>query len=412
MSPAERPKPKGDHFRRVRSDLLFLMFLAGCFGAPLVGPLRESLQEVLGLSRLALGLGVFLMGLAAGLSALASVVVLRGRWTRVRFLRVGSFVTGLGMLFLAAVPARPGPAVWLLAFGWFCLLLGAAALGLSNATIVDIYRDRPHQGLILLHGANALGKVFAPLLVLIVGARLSTNAWVFVALVFAVAFRTLTWPRDSTGELERREAGEGPSAESRSARVSPVLFWSAAAQFAFISGSEAGVTSILGSFIATSRPSPIPALDATKWAALVLILLQTGIAVGRFVFVRLSSRTGEARIMSVCLLFTAFVVPGVLLTSPWGYVPSFLLLGIAFSATWPAFFALATRTIAHSRSLFTMATRLFTLIGINFCILLASAVGNLDAGLPVAILVSAAVMMLFALYLFVSPWGRRLRRGG
>lgn len=400
-----------DRFSRIRFDLLLLILLVGSLGAPLVGPLRESLQQVLGISRLALGLGVFVMGVAAGLLGLLSVVLLRGRWTRVRFIRNGGMLMVLGMLLMAVFRPAPGISAVGLACGWFLVLLGGTAAGLSNATIIDTLPHAPHKGVILLHGANALGKVLAPLLVLIVGATLSVNAAIFCCLLLIVTVRMLRWPRPGIDRLDTCEARElTPNLEVRHAEASTVFFWLAALQFTFIAGAEAGVTSILGSLTTALRPSPFPSLSQTAWAAAVLILLQIGIAAGRFLFVGLSGRFREPAILALCLPFVVFAVPAALAVTPWVYAPACFLLGLAFSATWPAFFALATRRIRERRSSFTMASRLFSLAGVNGGILLASAIGNSDRNLPLAVIISAGTILVFAGYLVATPWGWKARQ--
>jgi len=392
---------------RVRNDLLALVLLLGAFGAPLIGPLRETVQRVTGLSRFQLGAGVFLMGLTAGAAGLAAVNALRGRWPRPRFIRIGAFLIAGGTLMLALVPPAPGIPVLLLGFAWFLILLGGAGVGLANATIIDIYRrTRPHRGVILLHAANALGKVGAPLLVLIAGTSLRRNGAIYFTLVSAVALHSMFWPRNAVRTLVQMEQDENTAVRT-SLRAPAVLFWMTALQFAFIAGAEAGVTSILGSFIYVWRPPPHPAVSPSIWAATMVLLLQIGIACGRFAFFALTSKLDEFAIIKACLPFVLFALPLAFCRDYRLYAPSAFLLGPAFSATWPAFFALAVRSFPHDRSAFTMASRLSSIAGVNGCILIASAIGDRDAALPVAVVCSAAILLLFALFL-TSPQGRRL----
>ncbi len=405
LSPAER---------RVRNDLLALLLLLGAFGAPLIGPLRETVQQVTGLSRFQLGAGVFFMGLAAGGLGLAAVRAFEGTWHRIRFIRAGAFSIAAGTLILAGVRPGPGLSVIFLAFAWFLILLGGAGVGLANAAIIDLYRrTRPHRGVILLHAGNALGKVGAPLLVLAVGTSLRRNGAVYFVLVTAVALMCLSWPRQLVADLAAKErgqraaAGSGPPAESRLRRRG--RFWAAACQFAFIAGSEAGVTSILGSFIYVQRPSPLPEMGNAAWAAAVVLLLQVGIAAGRFLSFALAERWSERAILAACLPFVLFALPLVFCPAPWGYAPAALFLGIAFSGTWPAFFALAQQHFPAERSAFTMAARLFTLAGVNGCILMVSLIGNRNANLGLAVLAGAGILLLFAAYL-LAPAGRGLCR--
>ena len=78
----------------------------------------------------------------------------------------------------------------------------------------------------------------------------------------------------------------------------------------------------------------------------------------------------------LCLLCGLFALPGVLMPAPAVYVPSLFLLGVTFSATWPAFFTLSARGFVADRTAYSTAAGLATQIGISLCIWMASALGN------------------------------------
>jgi fucose permease len=378
---------------RIRFDLLALMCLLGSLGAPLVGPLRETLQARLGLSRLQLGAGVFAMGLSAGVAGILLVRWLGLRVSRTAWVRVGTSLVVLGMGLLAAGAWRGSGLA--LAAGWFVLLLGGTFARMANAVVMDLWHASPRRGLILLHATNAVGKVLAPALVFLVGASLARNGLVFALLAALVLADMLFWPRAEVralGDGERRDAAGDPADDA--ARGGRALFWAAASMLGIVAGAEAGVISILGSFITRLRTSPFPALDQPEWAAAVLAVAQMGIVTGRFIFFRLATRLSERRILFTCLAFAVFVFPAVLLESPAAYVPSLFLLCVAFSATWPACFALTAARYRVRRNAYTMACTLFTLCGVNAAILLASAIGNTDAGLAPAIVLSALTILL------------------
>jgi len=75
-----------------------------------------------------------------------------------------------------------------------------------------------------------------------------------------------------------------------------------------------------------------------------------------------------------------------------------------------AFFVLAARAFPAERTAFSIAAGLTTQIGINGCIWMSSAIGSQDRMLPLAIVVSTALMGVFAAFLFLSRTGRQLCR--
>jgi len=335
-------------------------------------------------------------------------IILKGKLVRTSFIRIGTLIIIGGMLLLALVQPAPGWSAAALAGGWFLILFGGALGGMSNATIMDLWKRSPQTGVILLHGTNSLGKILAPLLVFIVGTQLSRNAWIYLVLMVLIMVSMAAWPRDMMGKLKKEEQEENTLHAPGLRSWKNVWFWLAAMQFAFISGSESGVVSILGSFIITARPAPFTGMDQASYAALVLIIMQLGIVAGRFLFVFLSSRLKARSIILLCTLFCVFAIPGVRVSLPLVYLPSLFLLGVTFSATWPAYFALASGHFPAERSAFAMASRLFSVVGINGCILLSSFIGNRDALIPAAIISSTAVIILVPVFLWVIPAGRKL----
>jgi len=184
--------------------------------------------------------------------------------------------------------------------------------------------------------------------------------------------------------------------------------WLCAAQFAFIAGAEGGATAILGSLVERLRPAPgIWGSEAT-WPAAVTAVMLCGIVAGRVAFTVLSTRLRERAIIGLCLSAGLFALPAAFCGSAAVYLPGFFLTGVCFSATWPAFFALAARRYRADRTFLSFAAAFFTALGISGCVYLVSAVGNADERLPHAFVAGTAVMGAFAVYLYLTPWGRRL----
>jgi len=101
-----------------------------------------------------------------------------------------------------------------------------------------------------------------------------------------------TWPRkalEHLHEVERLQHIE--SRKTRSVLRTP-LFWMVSIQFAFIAGSEAGVTSTLPAFIEQHR-EPLLGLSARDWSQVVLVTMLLGIVAGRFAAFWLSHRINE-----------------------------------------------------------------------------------------------------------------------
>ncbi|NCO93883.1 MAG: hypothetical protein COZ06_16935 [Armatimonadetes bacterium CG_4_10_14_3_um_filter_66_18] len=394
---------------RIHASLLVLLLIGGTMGAPLIGPLRETLQELMGVSRAQLGLWINLMGLGAGALSLWATVRFRGTLSRTSFIKLGTVCGLAGMVLFAAVRPSPGAALWGMAAGWFLVTVSNVVRAVSGPIFMDLWRHAPHTGVLLLHGVNAVGKVVAPLIVLLVGESLQVNAGIYAAALLLLALDMCTWPKQSVRELGEAERSQLATTESVDRSWRGALFWTAALQFAFIAGSEAGVVSILGSFLTHHRSSPIVALSPARWAAAVLVLSQMGIFAGRFVFAGFPALK-EKTVVLLCLLCGVFVLPGVLSPSPWVYVSSLFMVGVTFSATYPAFFTLSARSFVANRTAYSMATGLTTQVGINLCIWLASVLGNRQESLPVAVIASTAVMGLFGLFLFATRTGRQLCR--
>lgn len=391
--------------RRITFNLLLMALINGAAGAPLIGALREQVQETFALSRWAVGAGVAVIGVAAG----AAGLILTSRLPRVgrlQFIRVGLVLALAGFGSFMFVRGDAACAVAILIVGWFVLNLGRALAAISNAVFTDLWHHAPHTGVILLHAINSIGKLIAPVLALALTAALAPNAMVYTAILALLTLDAWTWPRPGVQRLMRTEQRQrSAGAGARSALRRP-LFWLICVEFFVIAGSEAGVASILPSFIEKHRP-PLAGLTARGWSEVVLAVMMLGIVAGRFAGFFASRRLGERAIICTCLLCILAVVPAVASADPAVYLPCFFVLGIAFSATWPANFALAAKHFPHDKTVLTMGAVLGTLAGVNGFVLLASLIGNKPEHLPWAVVVSAASMALFAARLVFRPRDRK-----
>jgi len=400
-------RPQG----RVTRTLLTVSLVNGAVGAPLVGALREQVQETFGLSFWSVGAGVAALGAAAGVAGLILTSRL-ARVGRLQFIRLGLVLALAGFVSYCFLPAGAWQSVLVLAVGWFVLTLGRGLTAVSNAVFADLWRHSPHTGVILLHATNSIGKVLAPVLALLLTAAVTPNAIVYSAILAVLTLDALCWPRRivtelTAGEQTQRAARQGPAPLRRP------LFWLICAEFMVIAGSEAGVASSLPSFIERHRPA-LAGLSARGWSEVVLAVMTLGIVAGRFGGVAASRRVGERPIIVLCLACTAAVVPAVASSSPWVYLPCFFVLGVAFSSTWPANFALAARAFPGDETVLSMGAALGTLVGVNGFVLLGSLIGNAPERLGLAVLVCAASMGLFAVAFAIRPARaqKRLHRPG
>jgi len=393
---------------RIQGSLLLLLFGTGAMGPPLIGALRESVQRTVGLSRAELGLWVFIIGMAGGTLGLVLAIVVRT--VRANFVRAGAFGLFAGCLLLTLVRPAPGWALLALATAWFLLRVGHPLAGVSNGIFADLWESSPHTGIITLHAVNSFGKLSAPVAVLLLGAAVGPTALAFTVLFGLLALESLFWPRASLQYLRESELSRESGRRIRFPR--DMLVWACMLQFAFITGAEAGATSILGSLVFELRPSPTAWFGPERWASVALILMISGIFVGRIVFALLSRRLSEKAILGICMSCAVFCVPAAFAVGPTAYVPSLFLTGVGFSAVWPAFFGLAARTYPAERTFLSLGAMFFSSVGMWGAVYLASAIGNVDRYLPYAFVASCLLLIPFAVFLFFTPYGRTLTQPG
>lgn len=391
---------------RLKADVLLLVLGMGAMGAPLLGPLLTALEESASLSRAGLTLGYFLLTVAGAIIGLACGVVMR-RTARTTFVRAGGFLFCGGCALLAMATPAPGWALMPLAVGCLLIFIGRPLASAANGIFADLWDASPHTGLILLHMTNSFGKLLAPVVVLVLGSALWRSGTVYAVFFGLLAVHSVFWPRASVQHLAEMEAGR--ELDRRIRLPKDPMVWVCALQFAFIAGSEAGATVILGCFVEKLRASPFDWLTPAAWGRTAIAVMLAGIVAGRVVFALLSRRLSARAIIAICLAGGLFAVPAALGASPWVYVPSLFVTGICFSATWPAFFGITAHAYPEERTFLSVAGGgLANVVGMGAIMYMTGAIGGATARLPWAFLAGVAMMAPFAVFLFATPWGWRL----
>ncbi|MCC7406752.1 MAG: hypothetical protein IT442_01690 [Phycisphaeraceae bacterium] len=392
---------------RVQGNLLLVKLVAGAMGAPLIGGARAMVEREAGISRATLGWWVFALGLvgsAAGLVLPALLVNLR----RTTAGRIGTVLLAVSCALLAIFRPEPG---WVLAgLGAAWLINGASGplIATANGVFADIWSHAPRTGVILLHAVNAGGKVLAPLALLAFSGDLRLTAMVFTAVMGLLAVEGWFWPRASVEAVAAVEKQHDHGRKSH--WPTRALVWVIAVQFMLISGSEAGVVSILGPMVQQLRPSPIEGLTGGQWARWMIVAHLMGIFVGRIVLTLASGRLSERWIIGLCLATGLAALPAVMAESVWVYGVSLFVLGWAFSATWPAFYALGARAFPSEKTFLSLSAAFFSFVGASGGVAMSSVIGNTDARLPWAVVASTGVLALFAWFLWGTRSGRALGR--
>lgn len=395
--------------QRVQVNLLLVKLVAGAMGAPLIGGARAMVEREAGISRATLGLWVFVLGLvgsAVGLVLPTLMVSLR----RTTAGRLGTAMLALSCALLAIFRPEPGWVLAGLAMAWLINGVSGPLVATANGIFADIWSHSPRTGVILLHAVNAGGKVLAPLALLFFAGDLRLTALVFAVVTGFLAVEGWFWPRTSVDTLVAVEKQQDHGRKNH--WPTRALVWVLAIQFTLISGAEAGVVSILGSLIQQLRPSPIDGMTAGQWARWMIVAHLMGIFVGRIVLTLASGRLSERWIIGLCLATGLAALPAAMAESAWVYGVSLFVLGWAFSATWPAFYALCARAFPSEKTFLSLSAAFFSFVGASGGVLLSSMIGNVDARLSWAVMASTGVLIPFALFLWATPSGRSLGREG
>lgn len=393
----------------LKTNLLLAVFGMGAMGAPLIAPLLTRVETLTGLSSGQVGFGYLVVSVIGALVGLVCGLSLH-RTVRTTFVRAGILLSGLGCALLAVMEPGPG----MLSLGFLlaaCLVInvGRPMLSAANGVFADLWDHSPHSGLIILHMTNAFGKLAAPLVAAAVGTSVRLSGMTYAVFFLLLGAAAMAWPRAGLRELAVMERSRDTGGKVR--LPAQGLVWACALMLGVIAGAESGATFILAKFIERWRGSPISGMDAADWSKYAVGAMLVGIVIGRVVFAVFSRRLAPRSIIAWCLAFGVMAVPAALASSPFVYMPALLLTGICFSATWPSFFAIAARAFPSDRTfLSVVGGGLSNILLMGLCNFMTGAIGTVDARLPWAFLAGAGCMIVFAVFLFATPWGRELER--
>lgn len=360
-----------------------------------------------GISRATLGLWVFVLGLVGSAVGLIGPT-LAVRMRRTTAGRLGTAMLAMSCALLAIFRPEPGWVLAGLGAAWLINGVSGPLVATANGIFADIWAHAPRTGVILLHAVNAGGKVLAPLALLVFAGDLRMTALVFAVVTGVLAVEGWFWPRTSVDRLVAVEKQQDHGRKNH--WPTRALVWVIGIQFMLISGAEAGVVSILGPLVEQLRPSPIEGLTAGQWARWMIVAHLMGIFVGRIVLTLASGRLSERWIIGLCLATGVAALPAVMAESAWVYGVSLFVLGWAFSATWPAFYALGARAFPSEKTFLALSAAFFSFVGASGGVAMSSAIGNTDARLPWAVVASTGMLGAFALFLWGTRSGRSLGR--
>ena len=324
------------------------------------------------------------LGVLVLMSALFAFVGghLADRMGHARMLNFAFLLSGIGLLGIGFAGSRFSALLW--AF-WAYLGLGMGRI--TNAVIVELYDHNRVRGVNLLHAVNGIGKMSGPLLA-IVFVRFAGWGAPYAAVGVFVLFLFILC-RFSKAEPLRKTRFD-PAFE-RDAIRSPLrrpLFWFCVLGFVFYIGSEYPMVLWMVSYYEKVR-----GLNPDQ-ARILLMLLLSGLTLGRFLFAGYAIRLDPKTIILLCALFLfIFFVPAILTESFILLIPIVFLLGVAFSAPYPTFFAYIVHFFPKHKGMLSGAVSFSTLGGIA----LSSALSGLAAewGLVWALAFSPMCMLLF-----------------
>lgn len=344
----------------------------------------------------AYGLSHDQMGRIVGLCMVAGGGVggLLGGWTcgRVGALRnmllafVGS-AASLGLVGLTrSLPVSVGGLV-----GYF-FSMGFMA---SSNVLATLMLPDTQRGVSLLHAVNAIGKLAGPMLAAIFLHDAWRNSFVAVA-VFSLVMMVPALLVHANGNTT---AGKKNPSTPRPG----LAFWAAVVGFGLIAGSEIAVALWLPTFGKMVRGY------TTQQANALLSAFLLGLMAGRFASGGLSRVLSSTRAIAVCGGCLLFVVPALLSQ---GFGPSavfFFLFGLAFSATWPSYFAHMSTVFPEHLGLMGGAALLSTQIGFAACSYVSGRLAETSPAYPT--IFGAVVMGVFVLVFFASPLCRCATQG-
>jgi FHS family L-fucose permease-like MFS transporter len=367
------------------------MFLFGMIGTALVGPNLSTIEREYGIDHSQFGAAFAVIQVAC--SALVLGLAARtARFDSSRAFTVSLVVQGLG--FVTVYLSRT---VWQLALGWALITLGTILGSVANNVSARLWPGDPRRGVTLLHGFNGLGKVAGPLVAagcLLLGWRLSFLAVGLVTLALLGGFLV------SGSALSSLSPADGPAAGPAAAAPTPRsgLYWLCTLPFGLIAGADVCFAALLPSYY--ERVHGV----SPEGSSLLLTAHLAGLAVGRFVFVYLSERLGNNRVIGLCLA-AGLSVSAALLPHPALWALGAFGVGWMFSSTWATYYAQVARFFGARPQLLDYGSALGNAVGIAACVYGASALA--ERWPPAALLTGPAAMWLFGAVYFLTPLSRK-----
>ncbi len=360
-------------------------FTTGIIPAGLLPANVLNIEQAYGMSHAEVGRMVGLCMVCGGTIGGLLGGLVCGRIGALRNMLLSLGMVIIALMVMGLIPHKNATFVGLT--GYF---LASGFMGSSNALATHMLPNR-QRGVALLHGVNAIGKLAGPILasLFLYGAWRSSFLAAAVLPVVLI-FTTLTAYRaGGNGHVGRRKHGDAhPGA----------AFWAAVAGFALIAGSEIAVALWIPAF-----GQKVRGFTAAQGNILLSIFL-LGMISGRFASSALSDRLNSRQAMALCAISLMFVWPSVALETYWACAASFFLFGLAFSATWPSYFAHLSHVFPEHLGMMGGAAVFSTQIGFAFCSLASGRLAEINLSYPM--LFGAVVMGAFAVIFFASPLSR------
>lgn len=347
-------------------------FVTGLVPAGLLPANLLSMQRDYGLSHEQAGRMVGLCMLQGG-----GVGGLLGGWVCGRVGAMRNLLASLAMAAAALAVIGLMPSLAAAAAGLAGYFFALGFMGASNALAVHMLPDG-QRGITLLHAANAAGKVAGPVLASFFVYGLWRNS--FVAAAFLPV--ALVVP----GILARRTADVSVG-RTRRGNSGGIAFWILIGGFGLIAGSEIAAALWIPAFGRHSL-----GFSAAR-ANLLLTFFLLALVAGRLAASAASGYVAPRTAIVACGAFSVFAMPAISASGFGWAVLWFSLFGLAFSATWPSYFAYLSRAYPHRIGVMSGAAVFSTQAGFAACSWVSGWLAEAELRLP--ILFGAAVMGAF-----------------
>lgn len=263
-------------------------------------------------------------------------------------------------------------------------------MGSSNVLATVMFPDR-QRGLAVLHTMNASGKLAGPVL----GALFVYGVWRNSFIAAAVLPVLLIIP----SLLAHTNGDTSVGRKHDKAGRAGVAFWLSMLGFGLIAGSEIAVALWVPAYAERVRGF------SAHQANLLLSVFLAGLVAGRLVCGTFAEVFHSTRAIAICGACTVFAAPALLATS---YAPAcvfFFLFGLAFSATWPSYFAHMSHVHHEHLGLMGGAAFVCTQLGFAACSWASGKLAVVELAYPTVF--GAVVMAAFVIVFFFSPLSRK-----